>query len=288
MRHAVRRFAATAGRVSLPILRLPTTIFPAQCCSLPVTAASFERMVPGGITPELADEIARDGGKLALVAYGHQVGVMVDIGAPTSGYDRELFQQPQGWDVGMAVHCVGADRLSLLETGQRTPAGGRMAHFEYVVDEDEPSVTRQLEDEATVARSLLDLAAERQAFDLCLCTLDEELGMDVELALSHPYFLRLALRPEDDPVALSFWCAARLPLTTALRHHMLSCTDPLKRLRDVVDAMRLLLEPSMEGRAAARKFKIVYDTAEASGCELEPPRAVVDWAAANDPAVTRW
>ena len=36
------------------------------------------------------------------------------------------------------------------------------------------------------------------------------------------------------------WLAARLPLTTQLRLHLLACTCPVKRTRDLVDAMRLL------------------------------------------------
>jgi len=47
---------------------------------------------------------------------------------------------------------------------------------------------------------------------------------------------------------------------------------------DVVDAMRLLLDPSGARRdGSGMKMRVLYDTAEASGCELEPPRPVVDW-----------
>ena len=93
--------------------------------------------------------------------------------------------------------------------------------------------------------------------------------------------------PEADPVGLSLWLGARLPLSTSVRLHLLSCACPLKRLRDCVDVMRLL---SDDGQGGSRytppredglpKFEIVYDTAEASGCELEPPREIVDWARA--------
>ena len=86
--------------------------------------------------------------------------------------------------------------------------------------------------------------------------------------------------------ALSLWLAAHLPLATSVRTHLLACQCPLKRAQDCVDAMRLLSE---EGHGADRynaagdpdslpKFRVVYDTAEASGCELEPPRSIVDWA----------
>jgi hypothetical protein len=34
----------------------------------------------------------------------------------------------------------------------------------------------------------------------------------------------------------------------------------------------------LQERDRLGKFQLVYDTAEASGCELEPPRELVDWA----------
>ena len=58
---------------------------------------------------------------------------------------------------------------------------------------------------------------------------------------------------------------------------MLACTDPLKRMRDCVDAMRLLADPRRPQPTYA-KFQIVWDTAESGGCELAPPVATIDWA----------
>ena len=91
----------------------------------------------------------------------------------------------------------------------------------------------------------------------------------------------------------SFWLACRLPLTTALRIHLLSCTCPTKRLRDLVDAMRLLADPAGEyvkvrGKRIRGKLRVVWETAEASGCELAPPRPVVDWAHGGDIGVSRY
>ena len=80
------------------------------------------------------------------------------------------------------------------------------------------------------------------------------------------------------------WLAARLPLTSALRLHLLDCACPLKRMRDVVDAMQLIAGTSRAGdrynarRGAMQKMVLEYDTAEASGCEIAPPRPIVAWA----------
>ena len=55
-------------------------------------------------------------------------------------------------------------------------------------------------------------------------------------------------------------------------------------MRDVVDAMQLIAGTSRAGdrynarRGAMQKLVLEYDTAEASGCELAPPRAIVAWA----------
>ena len=59
--------------------------------------------------------------------------------------------------------------------------------------------------------------------------------------------------------------------------HLLACTDPLKRMRDCVDAMRLLADPRQPQPTYA-KFQVVWDTAESGGCELAPPVATIDWA----------
>ena len=290
---SIRRLTSSAETLSVPVIRLPAIVFPHSCVSLRVQKESpHERPLPGHLTPALANEVGEYfGGKLAVLGDGCSVGVLVDLGGPTAGVDRETRTSTVGWAEGMAAHCVGGARLRLLQPGERTLAGGRLGCLAIV--EDEPTdgdAARRMDDEAVVARSLLASGVESGAFELSLSTLDEELGMDVELALSHPSWLRGAALPAaaDDGTALAFWIAARLPLTTALRHHVLSLTDPLKRLRDVVDALRLLHAPSAEARAAARKFRIVYDTAEASGCELEPPRPIVDWADAEQPSISRY
>ena len=98
----------------------------------------------------------------------------------------------------------------------------------------------------------------------------------------------------DAPIELGFWLGCRLPLTTAMRLHLLEVSCPLKRLRDVVDALRLLNNPALEYARVRNsphgkgKFQVLWDTAEASGCELEPPRRVVDWAPDGELGASRY
>ena len=66
---------------------------------------------------------------------------------------------------------------------------------------------------------------------------------------SHPLWAA-QWTPPAEPEALSLWLAARLPLTTRLRMHVLQCTCPLKRMRDVVRRAHVR---ACGGRAAARR-----------------------------------
>ena len=116
------------------------------------------------------------------------------------------------------------------------------------------------------------LSPHRAAVDAA--TREEPPSPAVALAVTPPRSRGAAPR---DAAALSLWLAARLSLTTSLRLHLLALTDPLKRMRDCVDAMRLLAEPRAPARRYA-KFQVVWDTAEAGGCELSPPVPTVDWA----------
>lgn len=275
---------SAAESLRLPILRMPTTIFPGHPISLAALEDDGERKPQrGSITPELVTEIsAHHGGRVALVADGLDVGVVVEL--------------EHSWaDPGMHLHVVGGERVRLVETLERTPAGGRLASFESL--EDEPltaDMQKALDDEAVVARALLVSASViddggigalggGSEWELLLCHLDDELYEEHEEAglscrpnpTAHPHWLAAAQLPADDPVKLSFWLSCRLPMTTALRAHLLGLQSPLKRLRDVVDALRLLSEPSRVAGQRFAKFALVWQTAEASGCELgeEPARS---------------
>ena len=174
------------------------------------------------------------------------------------------------------AHAVGGRRLQLLSLlDERTPSGGRLGLVAPL--DDEPVATssqlshddaRRLRAEATAARDLLENSAT--PIELTPCTQDEELGLTVCDPRTHPLFRAQAAPPEDD---------AALSLTTSLRAHLLALTDPLKRMRDVVDAMRMLADPRRtRDPDAFAKFVVVWDTAESGGCELEDPVPTIDWA----------
>lgn len=283
----------------MPIIRLPTTIFPGHPISLMVAEDigdqehRMARRPRGCITPELASTITADfGGRVALVADGLAVGVVANIGSavPTgSGF----------------VHVVGGERVRLLETLERMACGGRLAAFE-LIDDEQISLEdeRALAAEADRAAALLAESSRAQRakgaggsseWELLLCHLDDEVsGDDVEDAMvlpnptTHPQWLASSSVP-DDPSQLSFWLACRLPLTTALRAHLLGLDCPLKRLRDVVDALRLLSNPSrIEGDGRFAKLAVVWHTAEASGCEVDKPRPIIHWRGGDVVGVSRY
>ena len=156
------RRTCTGAALRLPVLRLPTTVFPEHCLSLSVVLeAPDARPRPGSLSVQLLDETLQGGGRVALLADGCDVGVTVDlIGHDAAG--------------GALLHTVGGDRVKLLETQERTSAGGRMAVFESLVDEPMSTHERkQLAEEAASARALLDAAADsdRSDWELLLCTL---------------------------------------------------------------------------------------------------------------------
>lgn len=68
--------------------------------------------------------------------------------------------------------------------------------------------------------------------------------------------LPLATAEQIEASRLSLWIGARLPLSARLHAGLLSCTCPLTRMRDVVDAMRLLAEPSPRRARPGHRFKL--------------------------------
>ena len=290
-----RRFCATAtASLELPVVRLPTAVFPGHPLSLPIVEPSpHHRPMAGCLSPSFADELCESYGRVALLADGARVGVIADLPTGTSAAAPD----------GMMLHVIGGTRVTFQEVLERTPRGGgrlaRLAPFDD--DALDTSDARALEGEAAAARALLEsrqhLPVQPDDWELLLCTLDEEVDiLPPHLdPTAHPQWLDAARIPEG-AAALSHWLAARLPLTTSLRLHLLACPCPLKRMRDLVDSMRLLADPAgaySKARAATRgpggsMLKLCWHTAEASGCEIEPPRPVVDWAPAGEMGVSRY
>lgn len=260
--------AGTSGgeRVCLPLLRLPTILFPTQSLSLQLVE-HVEQQQPATVLPKhLADLVwLEHGGKMAALGPCGHVGVELTI-----LYDQVLESEhptPPG-----VAHAVGGARIRLLRSRTIDAIGTRMATLEPLTD-DTMSVARveRLLDEADRARTLMALGAQRGAFELEFEEADDEGGPPVCDARAHPLW-GAQWTPPAEAEALSLWLAARLPLTTRLRMHVLQCTCPLKRMRDAVDAMRLLLDPGT--RRFEHRFRLFVHTPSSDGCNtLGGPRA---------------
>eukprot|EP00316_Scyphosphaera_apsteinii_P009064 CAMPEP_0119326076 /NCGR_PEP_ID=MMETSP1333-20130426/67401_1 /TAXON_ID=418940 /ORGANISM="Scyphosphaera apsteinii, Strain RCC1455" /LENGTH=253 /DNA_ID=CAMNT_0007334267 /DNA_START=54 /DNA_END=816 /DNA_ORIENTATION=+ len=237
--------------LSVPVIRLPAIVFPSEHFSLSVQRQ--EDMRASTVSPDLLSEIKKAyGGKLAAFPERARVGVVLSL----------LPHVMQGGEPSppSVVHFVAGDRLKLLETRERTPAGGRLALLKPLSDEPVRAAdAARLASEGEAARSLLPLVQSM----LELCTDDEELGLRVCPPRAHPLWAS-RLEPPAEPQLPTF-----------------------QRATDTVDALRLLVGAAGAAQSdrynsgvasGMNKLRVVYDTAEASGCELEPPRKVIDWA----------
>ena len=116
-------------------------------------------------------------------------------------------------------------------------------------------MSRELEARQLLAR----LEEHGTALESSALELDEEMGHGpVCEPWCHPLWPERP--PDEDDEALSHWLAARLPLSTNLRAALLATLCPLRRMQDVVDAMRLLLDP-LRARADSFKYKLVVNHA---------------------------
>ena len=298
-----RRRLSTASKdhVTLPVLRLPAVVFPHHPVSLPVLELSpHQRPLAGVLSPAVADELARSRNvapdetrdehcQLALLADGARTGVIAHFPRKSVG------SVP-----GTLLHVVGGQRVTLLETAQRTAAGARLARFAVLEDEPLRAVedTKALATEAGLACALLEERSgpfvQPDDWELQLCTLEASatiLPPGAEPS-THPDFARASQVPQAG-LELSFWLACRLPLSTSLRLHLLECNCPLQRLRDLVDVLRLLNNPARDcaptrsGSLQGAKLQIVHHLEEPTApwsnghASLALPRRVVDVAPAG-------
>lgn len=285
-----RMLSVRASRSELPLLRLPTVLFPSQPLSLRLTSDAGDPLPfegPDMTAPaELVGRAWRefDGKVVAVGPCGHigvELHLMADHGACSQSGRPPLSCDSGGVSTPAGVaHAVGGRRLRLLRSSCAQPGERwRQATVEALHDDLVTERRRErLSDEAARAATLIAAGAERRAFALELCTLDEELGELVCDPRAHPSWPAQATPPVE-PADLSLWLAARLPLTTALRMRLLACVCPLKRITDVVDAMRLLLEPHSSSRFEHRLRLHVLtpsgDNCSAVGVPSQPPRSFV-------------
>mmetsp|Transcript_46263 Transcript_46263/g.107725 ORF Transcript_46263/g.107725 Transcript_46263/m.107725 type:complete len:273 (-) Transcript_46263:70-888(-) len=262
----------------LPIVRLAAVAFPAQPLSIFAAHANTDTRRLGALSRAQADEVSQFGGVLAALCEGAQfrIGVALRL-LPVEPSRSGGPPTPDG-----VRHAVGGERIALLTTAEKTRTGLRMGGFVPVEDES-LCHTREgaLLEEAASARQLLEHALATSAVDLQSSMLEDDEAELVCSPRAHPLWAPVTAVPADD-VAFSFWLGSHLPLTTPVRAHLLGCTCPLKRMRDCVDLLRLLVGADGDRFSSRsrelRKFRLIYNTAEASGCELEPPRKFVAWA----------
>ena len=244
---------AAAREVYLPMVRMPTTLFPTQRVSLQlVDPPADDSAVRGAdssfflsrqrLPMELAEQLWREhGGRVAALGPCGTVGVELRL------LDDRLLEQPlppSSDDArgGAVAHAICGRRLRLIDQWAQPADGLNLARLESVAD-DVPRGSRaeRLQDEATRAKELMSLVASRRMLEL-----NDEIAAAVCDPRAHPLW-RPALRPPAQAEALSFWLAARLPLTAGLRASLLQATCPLRRLQDTVDAMRMLLQAAPIG-----------------------------------------
>ena len=299
-----RLYASQAARYELPLLRLPVVTFPDQAVSLRVksdasvttevdTAAGKGEFPAMTVPKDMVNWALREsGGMVAAVGpcghVGVELAVMFEDGGRTiwanmpGRREHQLLEAfiPTPPDV---AHAVGGRRLRLLRSSCAEGEAWRQATVEPLEDDAVSERRRErLGDEAARALELVAAGLERGAFALESCTLDEELGAPACDPRSHPLYMSAAEQAtppaSTDPAALSLWLASRLPLTTQLRMRLLACVCPLKRMTDVVDAMRLLLDPYSRRFEHRLRLHVVTpsgDNCAGVGAPTTPPKSFV-------------
>ena len=124
-----------------------------------------------------------------------------------------------------------------FESGRPHDRTSTVAVLQHVEDIEVSSAARaeRIADEANRARDLACLATERNQLRSPAVPATEVL----------------------DAANLSLWLAARLPLTARLQADLLATTCPLRRIQDVVDAMRLLTESTPRRKRTGHRFRLL-------------------------------
>ena len=194
---------------TMPILRLPTVLFPDQKMALPLADSRSE---------------ALPSSSASYAAFGPGALVGVELSQLTAAPCREQL-------------LVGGSRVRLIRSRPSHDKTAIVGVLQRVVDVSmTPERAARLSDEAQWARQLASLAVEKQYLHM-----PQPAEMTTELM---------------DASTLSLWLAARLPLAPKLLAQLIASTCPLTRMRDVVDAMRLLCEPSPRRERPTHRLKL--------------------------------
>jgi len=185
---------------------------------------------------------------LAWRAYEGRIAVLSPVGRTAVEvrilFDSHMLDGEFPTPAGVA-HAIVGDRLRLVKVCNETAgatrdlaeaaeAGWPISAFEPVVDVDlSEARAEKVADEAARTLQLLERGVESGAFALEPSHLDDELGMQPEGCDPRCHPLWAACDEPPVGAAISFWLAARLPLSTSLRAAILASTCPLKRLHDV-------------------------------------------------------
>ena len=160
---------------------------------------------------------------IAAFGPGARVGVEVDLVLDVEEPSAKLL--------------VGGRRVRLLRERPSHDRTSTVAVLQHVEDIEVSSAARaeRIADEANRARDLACLATERNQLRSPAVPATEVL----------------------DAANLSLWLAARLPLTARLQADLLATTCPLRRIQDVVDAMRLLTESTPRRKRTGHRFRLL-------------------------------
>ena len=142
-------------------------------------------------------------------------------------------------DDGGAV-VIGGCRVRLLKERPSHDRSSSIGTMQRLVDVAiTPARAARLVDEASRARELTALAVEQSHLE------------------RHEGFASVQKAADLlDAPKLSLFLAGRLPLTPRLLAEFIACSCPLGRMKDVVDAMRLLTEPSPRRSRPGHRFQL--------------------------------
>ena len=233
-------------RLVRSLVRLPAVIFPNQAISFGVCQKA-KALKPFSLPRDLISTAWREhDGRLAVFGPGSRVGVEMHM-----IYD-DVLDALKPTPAGVS-HGMGGERVRLCRTvGRRSPGEEHPLCEVEPMEDDEllPAREERLADEASSARALIERGQLTGTFALEVSHHDEELGgLSVCDPRCHPMFPLQAEVP-GCPKELGLWLGARLPLSTALRVHVLSTLCPLRRLQVRAAAPRLARAGSDTTRGA--------------------------------------
>lgn len=232
-----------AIRGGLPLVRLPVVLFPGT----PVTFKIDGDAALGISDRVLAHARRREGELLGSLPGAPGLGVRMIENSMENHVRDDIAHFTVAERVRISPSFVQPDGVGSIREQLRDQFG-----------EDHAARLARVSAEAAEARCVLTEITTRNVCELDLGI--DDLGVDHVDLCRHPLWAASKVIPKD-PMALSFWLPARLPLTTDLRAQILLGTCPLWRLQSAVDIMRFLLLDAFDERYTHRFMRIVNSPA---------------------------